>query len=148
MSKKHKIFNVLLVLLATALVINNINAQIIEKKIDSSQKQESVDSCEDSTSKISSVKAYFTDEKKVSDNSIVIIAYSSKKENSRKMNQKRLHLAQEGLIKLGVNKDNIVLAEAIINSQLPKLDFYVNGKIVDRITTNHNSLFCIECCSR
>lgn len=146
MSITHRIFNALIILFMI-FVVNNTNAQSI-KKIEISNKQESSDSCEDSSFKLNSVKTYFTNEKEVLDNSIIIIAYSSKEENSRKMNQKRLHLAQEGLIKLGVDKDDIILAEAITISSLPKLDFYINGRIVDSITSNHNALFCIEYCTK
>jgi hypothetical protein len=147
MRKKSEIIQALSLILLMFFLFNEMIAQTNKKTDTLTQIQETVDSCEDSTATISSVKAYYISEKKNARDSIVIVAYPSEKEDSKKMNGSRLKLAQQGLISVGISKDNIILTEALISSPLPRLDFYVSGRIVGRIITNHNLLFCIECCS-
>lgn len=106
---------------------------------------ETIDSCEESTLKISSVKAWFLKERLDDKSSIIIIAFSSSNERSSVANR-RLKQALKGLATLGLDEKSIVLAEGLGRASLPRIDFYVNGRIVGRIITAHGKLFCIECC--
>jgi hypothetical protein len=144
--KTQNIWKIISVILASMMFFNSVVAQT-QKKATLSDTGKSVDTCEDSTSKLSSVKAWYILEKPNANEPILIIGYLSERD-SRNINRRRLQLAQKALIKLGINKDSIVLAEGITKLPLPKLDFFVKGKIVDEIVSNHNLLFCIECCSR
>lgn len=89
------------------------------------------DSCEISTAKIDTVRHSYLAARSP-DTDLIIIGTKGSNEVSENINQKRIELA----------------GKASESSPLPKVSFYVDGKLAVSITASVDSLFCTECCER
>jgi hypothetical protein len=110
--------------------------------------QEYATGCEENEARLDTV---WSEMEKHRDDSgvLLIVARLGAGERSLETSRRRLHNAREYLMLRGVrkiSKDRIIIALGERTSGLGRVEFYLGGKLVDKLLVRKNKNLCVDCC--
>ena len=111
--------------------------------------QEYVTGCEENESQLN---VLLTEMEKQRDEYgvLLIVARLGVGERSLETSRRRLHNAREYLLLLRdvpkVSRDRIIIALGERASGLGRIEFYLGGKLVDKLLIRKNKNLCVDCC--
>lgn len=80
------------------------------------------------------------------DKLITVVAYLGRGEKSNGYNQRRLKALTTYLEKRGLSKERLILTEGKKRNGLAKLEFYIDGELIDELFLVKKGSVCTWCC--
>ena len=137
--KKRLTFAITLVILC----VFNLKAQ---NKTSNATTDGSPTNCEINQARLDEVSISASDQNRP-DDVLIIIARLGDGEKSDELSRHRLYNAREYiLLKQPALKDKIITAVADKTNGYGRVEFYYDGKLIDRLLVPKNKSLCVDCC--
>lgn len=113
----------------------------------SSNERNRLTGCEENEARLDKISLSFS-EKSGPENVLIIIARQGDGESSKQINLHRLHNAKEYILYRvpAIQRNRVVVAEGEKVAGLGKVEFYLNGKLIDFLLVAKNRPLCVDCC--